>query len=216
MIFVNFKSYKQSAGKKGLDMAKICQEVSQETGVPIIPCVQTADLGYITKQVNIEIWAQHFDLVETERNTGFVTAYSLVQAGAKGVLINHSEHRVDEDKIPDYINKAKDNNLKNLVFTDTLDLAFKVDKYEPDYLFLETPKLIAKEAMVNFPEEREKIIKFTSSVRSFSCVGAGISSAKDVKESLQLGVKGIAFSSAFVLSENPKEVLLNIASGFKK
>lgn len=214
MLLINFKSYKQSSGAKGLELAKICEEVSAETGVIIIPCVQTADLGYISKQVSIEVWGQHFNLVEPDRNTGFVTAYSLAQAGVKGVLINHSEHPIKEERISDYINKAKENNLKTLVFTDTLELAFKIDKYEPDYLFLETPSLIGKKAMVNFPEEREKIIKFVNSVKSSPMIGAGISTAEDVRQSLKLGIKGVALASAFVLAQEPKKVLLDLASGF--
>lgn len=215
MIIVNFKAYQNSAGEKGLFLTKICQQVMEETGIKIIPCVQTADLGLISSQVKIDVWAQHFDLKEPQRNTGWITAYSIAQAGAKGVLINHSEHRVDPKKIYDYIKEAKKNNLKVLCFVDTLNLALEIDKYQPDFLFLETPKLIAKQAMVDFPQEREKIKKFSRLVKSFPLVGAGISNSTDVKESLRLGVKGVGLSSAFVLAKNPKSVLEELASGFK-
>jgi len=215
MLFINFKSYPESSGNDGLQLASICQKVMQEQGIKIIPCVQTADLGLISSRLKISVWAQHFDLKKPDKNTGWVTAYSLKQAGAEGVLINHSEHPVDPQDIHLYIKSAEENGLKTLVFTANLDLALEVDQYEPDYLFLETPKLISKRAMADFPEEREKIKKFVAQVKACPLVGAGISSCQDVKKSLALGVKGVGLASAFILAENPESVLKDLIKGFK-
>jgi len=215
MIILNFKSYRESAGEKGLALVRICQKISQETGLRIIPCVQTADLGFISRQVEIPIWAQHFDLKETKKNTGWVTAHSLVQAGASGVLLNHSEHPLESSRLAEFVQTARDSKLETLIFASDLEEAGEFDKFRPDYLFLETPRLIAKEAMVHFDQEKEKIRKFAQSVYSFPLVGAGISKAEDVRESLALGVKGVGLSSAFVLAEEPEKVLRDLATGFK-
>jgi len=216
MIIVNFKSYKQSAGNRGLELAEICQKIAEESGVKIIPCVQTADIGLISSSLEIPVWGQRFDLKKPERNTGWVTAYSLKSAGAQGVLINHSEHPEDPKEIKKYVKMAKKNSLKTLVFASGLDQAEEFDKLEPDYLFLETPKLISRKAMANFKEERVKIKEFVKRVKSFPMVGAGISNGADVRASLKLGAKGVGLASAFVLSDEPEKVLRDIASGFKK
>jgi triosephosphate isomerase len=215
MIIINFKSYRQSSGEKGLQLAEICQRVSKEPGIEIIPCVQTADLALISSKLDIPVWAQHFDLKKPEKNTGWVTASSLKQAGAEGVLINHSEHPEDSKDVQKYVSAAKENDLKTLVFASDLDQALEFDQLNPDYLFLETPKLIAKEAMAHFEKEREKIRKFVKQVKSFPMVGAGIANAEDVRSSLELGAKGIGLASAFVLADDPEKVLRDIALGFK-
>ena len=44
LIILNFKIYAEATGKKALELAKICEEVANETGANIIVAPQTADL----------------------------------------------------------------------------------------------------------------------------------------------------------------------------
>ena len=64
LILVNFKTYLQSSGKKALELAKICEKVSKETGVCIAVAVQAIDIRMIASSVNIPVFAQHIDPIK--------------------------------------------------------------------------------------------------------------------------------------------------------
>jgi len=217
MIIINFKSYRQSAGKKGLQLAKICQQVMERTGVKIIPCLQTADIGLASQQLSLPVWAQYFSLKEPDRNTGWVTAHSLAQAGAEGVLINHSEHPFKKiNHIEKAVSLAKKEGLKTLVFVSSLEIAQKVDQFKPDFLALEEPTMVAgKVAMAQVPKLRKLIKDFCQAVSSLPIVGAGINNKEDIVNSLKLGARGVALASSFIKADQPEKVLLALASAFK-
>lgn len=216
MIVVNFKTYPQTAGEKAVAAAKICQKVEEETGIEIIIGVQAADIYRVTFQVKIPVFGQHVDPIEPNRNTGWTTVLSLKEAGARGVFLNHSEHPFAHfNQLVKAINLAKKEGLKVLVFVKDLEVAMKVDKLNPDYIALEEPSLVSKEAMIQFPKFKQIIKQFSQSINSFPILGAGIRTKNDVIESLALGIKGIAFASEFVQTKDPHQLLLDFSSCFK-
>lgn len=215
MIVINFKTYSKATGEKGVSLARICEEVARETGVKIIIGVQSADIFHIASQVKIPIFGQHIDPKEPERNTGWITALSLKEAGAKGVFLNHSEHFYNSfEELEQGVQFAKDNGLETLIFAKDLETAKRIDQLNPNYLALEEPTLVAKQAMAGIPSFKKILLDFSKAIKSFPIVGAGVRTKEDVEESLNLGMKGIAFSSEFMNSENPKELLLSFASCF--
>ncbi len=94
LIAINFKAYTESMGELGLKLAKLCETVSEETGVAFIVCPQQTDLKFIASQVSIPVYAQNVDAVEPGSHTGHVVAEAVRAAGARGTLINHSECRM--------------------------------------------------------------------------------------------------------------------------
>ena len=218
MIIINFKTYPQATGEKAVELAKICQEVTGETGVKIIIGVQTADIYRVSLKVKIPVFAQHFEPLKPGRNTGWTTALSLKQSGASGVFLNHSEHPYPPNfvELEKAVKMAKEEKLEVLVFASNLEIAKRIDKLNPDYIALEEPSLVSGEsAMIEKPELKHVIKVFSQSIKSFSLIGAGIRTRQDVIKSLKMGVKGVAFSSGFVKSDDPKIVLQSFASAFK-
>jgi len=220
MIFVNFKTYPEATGKKAVDLALACQKVEQVTGIAVFPCVEAADIRAVVKAVNLPVWAQHIDPVKPPHQcgaTGFITAFQVSRAGAKGTLLNHSEHPLKSAQLKLAVQLAKDEGLKTLVFVKNLDLACQAGRLEPEYLALEEPSLIASgKAMVEVAEEKEKVQAFFKlNLNSFLLIGAGISRRQDVVESVRLGAKGVVVSSAVVLADNPQRVVEDLALGFK-
>ena len=98
MIFVNFKTYEQGTGEKAIELAKMCQEVEKETGVKIVPIVQAADIFQIAA-LGIEVWAQHVDDAELGQHTGMIPPKAVADDGAGGVLLNHSEDKLNFETI---------------------------------------------------------------------------------------------------------------------
>ncbi len=46
-------------------------------------------------------------------------------------------------------------------------------------------------------------------------VGAGIKSMEDVQKSVELGAAGIAVASSIVVSENPRQEIMELIEGFR-
>ena len=85
MIFVNFKTYPQGTGDNAVNLAIICETISEETHVPIIPIVQIIDVWRVTQHVHIPVWVQHVDPFEPGTHTGFTIFESVLAAGAGGL-----------------------------------------------------------------------------------------------------------------------------------
>ena len=217
VIFVNFKTYARATGKKAVILAKICQKVALESGIDIIPCLQTADIFRVCQIVKIPVWAQGFAPVEPRRHTGLVTAYALKKAGATGSLLNHSENPLESLALKKALKLAKKEGLKTLVFTKSARIGQKIDKLKPDFIALEDPKLIGgKTAMVEIKENLKIIKEFTLSLNfAKPIIGAGIKTRLDVKKSLSLDIFGVALSSGIVLSKNPEKILKSLTQAFR-
>jgi len=143
---------------------------------------------------------------------------ALKQAGASGVFLNHSEHLYPPNfvELKKAVKMAKDEGLETLVFSPDLERSKIIDQFNPDYIALEEPSLVSGDtAMVKIPRLRKLTKKFSSVIKSFPLIGAGIKTKKDVVESLKLGVKGVGLASGFVKNDNPKTALQSLASAFE-
>lgn len=215
MIFVNFKSYKEALGSRAVQLAEVCKEVSEQSGTAVVPVCSTADVFRVTSRVGGRVWAQHCDPKESNRNTGWVTPLSLSEAGAEGVFLNHSEHPLSFADLKYCIKKAKKNDLKSLVFVDSLELAKKVDLLGAEFIAFEEPELVGgKKAIVEFKKMQKKIKEFAYAVAAVPLTGAGIRDAEDVAKSVELGAEGVVVASGIVKASPPKKALLELVAGF--
>jgi len=213
MIFVNFKTYQQGTGESALRLAQICAEVAQETGVQIIPIVQVADLFRLASQ-GLVVWAQHVDEIEFGPYTGQILPEAILAAGAKGTLLNHSEHKLSLEKIKGILAKFKGG--QTLVCAESIEEGKQMAALKPDFLAYEPPELIGEKISVS-QARPEAIREFTSQIKDLPIlVGAGIHSGEDVRKAIELGAKGILVSSDVVLAQEPKQELLKLIEGFRK
>lgn len=217
MIFINFKTYKKASGEASIRLAKIASQVSKREGVEIIICPQEVDIRDVLEVGGISVWAQHMDAVERGKSTGWFPPEVGKEAGVKGVLLNHSEHKISAGQLGETLSKAKKTGLQTLVFADTPKEAKVVSGFTPDYIGYEPPELIASPDTSAAKAKSEVIRDVVEELQgSKIVVGAGIKDRKDVKVSLKLGAVGVALSSAFVLAEDPETVLSDLARGFSK
>jgi triosephosphate isomerase len=221
MIFVNFKTYQEGTGEKALGLAKVCEEIAQKSGIEIIPVVQVADLYRISQQVKIPIWVQHLDWQPQGQSTGWINLEAVVEAGASGTLLNHSEHQIPPGTIRQIITRNKKQETRNkkfeiLVCCKSLGQAERLAKFEPDFLAYEPPELIGsqeKSVASGKPEAIAHLVKMVPDIPII--VGAGIHSQEDVRISLEMGAKGILVATDIVLAKDPRKELEDLAKGFK-
>jgi triosephosphate isomerase len=219
VIVLNEKAYVESAGNKGLQLAKICAEVAAEHSVSIAICPQQVELAKIVSSVEIPCFAQHVDAVEPGSQTGFVTLESVKETGALGTLVNHSEHRLKIADIDFIINKAANLDLLTIVCTNNIAVSTAVAELKPYAVAVEPPELIGTGRSVSKvdPAIVEDTVKEVKRVNE-NCVvlcGAGVTNGEDVRAALDLGADGVLLASGVVKSQDPRAVLIDLASGLR-
>lgn len=215
-LIINFKTYTESLGDNAKKISKAILNVKEQAdkkNVRIVACPQILDLREIVKE-NICVFSQHMDKYEQGAHTGFLLAEGLLDAGVKGSLINHSEHRIDIELIEEEIKKAKELNLEICVCArDEKEVAL-FSKFNPDFIAVEPPELIGGDISISTAQP-ELITKSVESANNIPLlIGAGVKNSEDVKIGVELGSKGILVASGVVKSENIEEALLDLLSGF--
>ena len=213
MIFLSLKTYKEATGQAVINLLSSVKKVSQETGIEIIPIAQASDIYRIKKELGIEVWAQHMDPIEPGKNMGWISPYALKEAGASGLVINHSEHKIDDVQIKKTLDKARDYGLKTVICGFNKEMVIKFDSWSPDYISYEREDMIGVGVSM-ITEEAENIKKLVSVLKRPLIIGAGISTGDDIKQAIKLGARGAILASGFVLATNPEQKLRELAEGF--
>lgn len=208
MIVVNFKAYKKATGDKAEKISKEISEAGEEESVEAVSCPQHIDL----RQCTGKVFAQHMDSVDPGSHTGSVTAEALKDAGVSGVLLNHSENRMEKKKIRRSVDKARSAGLKTIVCGQSPEECRELSRLNPDYVGFEPPELIGGDVSVS-EAKPELIEKAVEESETEVLAGAGIKTREDVEKSKKLGCSGILVASGVIKSENPKESLKELASG---
>ena len=200
IIIVNLKTYKQGASV--LKLAKKISRVDKK----IIIGVQATDILEIVKIVKNPIYVQHVDYQEVGRNTGYILPEAIKADGARGVFLNHSEHRLKMDVIGKTVKRCKVLKLKTAIFAKNLKQALEIKKLKPDYLIIEPQELVAGKISVS--KAKPKLIEEIGEKLKYKfIVGAGIKSKDDVDIAMKFGAKGIAISSAITKAKDPAKKL---------
>ncbi|WKZ25417.1 MAG: triose-phosphate isomerase [bacterium] len=219
MIFVNYKTYESGTGKNAVSLAEVIKEVSSQAGVKIVPVVQVADIKEIVSTVGMEVWSQKVDPVTFGAHTGSVIPESVVEDGAKGTILNHSEGRfTDFETLTTAHKRAKEVGLKTLIFAKDIVELEKVATLNPDFISYEPENLIGSKDISVATAEPE-VIKSASDISQKTgiplIVGAGVHSSLDVKKCLELGAVGVIVASDIMNAVDPKKELLDLTEGFK-
>jgi triosephosphate isomerase len=217
VIVLNVKAYRESAGERGLALAEACEEVTKETGVATAICPQQVDLALIAKSVKIPVLAQHVEAYGAGSYTGHVVLESVKAAGANGTLLNHSEHLMKIADIDAVIREAEKLDLATIACANNTEVSTSIAALHPASIAVEPPALIGSGIPVSKadPDIVRNSVEAVKSIRDDILVlcGAGISTGSDVKAALDLGAEGVLLASGVVKAEDPKAVLLDLASG---
>lgn len=214
LIAINFKAYTQSMGELSLKLAKLCETVAEETGVPFIVCPQQTDLKFIAEKVTIPVYAQHIDAVEPGSCTGHVVAEAVKASGAEGTLINHSECRVRVFDIDWLIRKCGSLKLETIVCTNNIHVSRASAALHPTYVAVEPPELIGGDISVTTANPEvvagtvKEIQKIAPDVKVLC--GAGVKTGEDVRVAVELGTEGVLLASGVVKAKDQKKALYEL------
>ena len=201
-------------------MAKYAQQVSEKLGVVVAVAPQAADIRLVSQQVKVPVFAQHIDPIAAGSHTGHMLAESVLEAGASGVIINHSERRLRADVIEDTIVRARGLGLTTTVCANTPGIAEAIAALNPDMVAVEPPELIGSGVAVS-KAKPEIITDTVSRIRKINkdvmiLCGAGITSGNDIREALRLGTQGVILASGVVKARNQLAAIEDLASGCRR
>jgi len=216
---VNFKCYLEATGARAVSLAKHAQQISERLGVTVAVAPQIADLKLVSEQVGIPVFAQHVDAITPGSHTGHVLPESVVEAGALGTLVNHSERRLEASTIEETISKAKNIGLTTVVCANTAGIAAAVASLGPDMIAVEPPELIGTGVAVSKakPEVVTETVSRIRRINSKAAIlcGAGITSGEDVKAALKLGTQGVLVASGVVKAKDQEAAIEYLARACK-
>ncbi len=213
-IIINFKAYSEVENGGALNLAKACQEISEESGIVISICPPTVDLGVVSNAVNIPVLSQNVDPYTPGSATGWITPSMVKGCGAIGSLINHSEHKVSKDAIGKCVELCKGLDMTTVVCADNVKAAVCVSGFKPDFVAVEPPELIGGNISVTTANPRiieetvESVRKVDDSIKVLC--GAGVKTGDDVKAAIDLGTSGVLLASGVVKAKDPKAVLFDL------
>ena len=220
VVIINFKTYQQATGEKAVELARTCESVSIEFGVPIVIAPQISDLYRVSQAVDLPVFSQHMDPGEQGRFTGHVLGEALVEAGCSGTLLNHSEKRMQLADVELAITKARKLGLYTIVCTNNPAVSVAAATMNPDSVAVEPPELIGTGTSVSQaqPEVISGTVQLIRNVNRDVVIlcGAGISTGEDVSAAMKLGSQGVLLASAVAKSDNPAAVLKSLAGPLRK
>ena len=218
-FIINFKNYLEIAGEKSLELSKVSERVSEDTGVDIIISPPTPSLSQVCAAVKTPVISQHIDLSKTGSTTGFLVPEIVKSYGAVGSLINHSEHRIDSiSTIRELVSILRNLQMISIVCVRTPEEAGTIANFNPEFIAIEPPELIGSGKAVS--KENPSIITESISAvaeRSNSSkviCGAGIVDRADVESALKLGAKGILVASGIIKAQSWYDKIHELSSGF--
>jgi len=165
------------------------------------------------------VFSQHVDAVEPGPTTGWIPPEALLEAGAAGTLINHSERKVAWEEMAKSIPRCQKLGLEVIACADDLVEAETLAKLSPEYIAIEPPELIGGDVSVTTAKP-EVITKAVDRIRAANpnvnvLCGAGVRARKDVAKALELGTVGVLLSSGVVRAKDPEKALRDLVKGLR-
>ncbi|NPB00036.1 MAG: triose-phosphate isomerase [Crenarchaeota archaeon] len=215
ILIINFKTYIEATGKRALELAKAAEKVAKETGASIAVAPQHIDLRLVAENVEIPVLAQSADPEPPGAHTGHILLEAIKEAGAVGVIINHSEKRIRIDQAREIIERCRNLDLTVVACAAVPVEAGAIAVLGPEAVAIEPPELIGTGRAVS-REKPEVVTNGVNMVRKVApevkvLCGAGVESGEDVKRALELGAEGVLVASAIVKAKNWEEKIRDMA-----
>jgi len=218
LFLLNLKAYPGHLGNDAVRDAKLLERLGHETGVAVAIAPSVPDLARLASLVSIPVLAQHVDPGAAGARTGFIPVEAILAAGARGSLVNHSEHPMVDADVAASVAGLSDRSLVAVVCAADVAVAQRLAATRPPYLAVEPPELIGGDRAVS--TARPEVVSGTvEAVRAVSpqtlvLCGAGVHDRRDVARALELGAEGVLVASAVTRAPDTERAIRELLAGF--
>lgn len=215
VLIINMKAYPELLNGGAVKLAKAAEKVARELGASIIVAPPHTYLRQVVEAVGIPVYAQSADPVDPGARTGHIPLEFVKDAGAAGVIINHSEHRLLLNDIAYLVGKAKTLNLETVVCAPDPPSSAAAAVLYPTAVAMEPPELIGTGRSVSRTKP-DVVVETVNAVRRVNgevkvITGAGIEDYNDVAKALELGTVGVLVASAIVRAKDWEAKITELA-----
>jgi triosephosphate isomerase len=216
-LIINFKNYEEISADGAIRLGQTARQVAEKLQVEIILAPPHPVLALIAREIEIPVICQHIDDEKVGPSTGFTVPEIAKSYGAKGSLINHSEHRIEMNSIARLVQRLRRIGMVSIVCAQEPQEVVEISTFEPDFIAIEPPELIGSGRAVS----KENPTVITKSIegagsRSRIICGAGISDKEDVSKAMELGSQGILVASGVIKATSWEKKITELASGMKR
>lgn len=213
ILLLNLKAY--IWGKEVEEFAKEVEKIANDVRVTIVIAPQLVDVYRVAQIVDIPVFAPTIDPIVPGRGVGKALPEAIKEAGAVGVIVNHSENQRTLREIRQCILRAHELGLKTLVCADSPESSVAVTMLGADLVLSEPPELIGTlrsvgREMADFLVNSVKRVKEVKD-KTFILAGAGIASPEDGAQVIRLGADGLGASRIIYEVKDRVEFVRQIA-----
>ncbi|GAA2179898.1 triose-phosphate isomerase [Brooklawnia cerclae] len=206
-LIVNPKAYLGSADT--LKLALLTDELAGRFGIDVIFTAQHVDLRMVAEATkNLTVTAQHMDPIVKGRGMGHILPDSLVEAGAKAVVLNHAEHQLTLAALDATLERAREVGLMTIVCADTDAQCRAIATLGPDIMICEPTANIGTGQMDagDYIERTTRIVKDVDP-SILVIQAAGVSRGTDITRVLEQGADGSGGTSGIIKHPDWREIL---------
>lgn len=218
ILIVNLKSYPHALGAGAEPIGALLAACGRAVGVTVALAPTTTDLRHLATTLSIPVLAQHVDPREAGACTGYTVPEAVRAAGARGSLVNHSEHPLPRAQVGAAVLRLRELDLTAVVCARDSKDAARLARFQPPFLAVEPPELIGGRRSVATARPRvvsdsvEAVRRVAPGTRVLC--GAGVHDRRDVAKALELGSEGVLVASAVALSDTPRAAIEELLAGF--
>src|SRR5438034_4156596 len=129
-------------GNVGWGLAVRLAAIAAASGASSCLVPPPSDLAQMAKLGHIPVVAAYVNAVEPGQTTGWTPPEALLEAGAAGTLINHSERKVAWEEMATSVPRCRKLGLEVIACADDIAEAETLAKLSPEYIAIEPPELI--------------------------------------------------------------------------
>lgn len=206
-LIVNPKAYLGSTDT--LRLAQLTNELAAQFDVDVIFTAQHVDLRLVANHTSrLAITAQHMDPLVKGRGMGHILPDSLVEAGAKGVILNHAEYPLTIQQLDATLERAREVGLATIVCADSDAQCRAIATMGPDVMICEPSANIGTGAMDagDYIERTTRIVKDVDP-EILVIQAAGVSCGANITRVLQQGADGSGGTSGIIKHSDWRAIL---------
>ncbi len=205
-------------GDAVLAYAKVADAAAKEYDIDVIFVAPYTDIRWICENTErLIVFAPYMDAIRPGRGIADVLPDALKAAGAKGVVLNHSERPMTLNALKKTIDRANELDLISFVCADSTAEAEAIAHLHPDILNPEPAELIGsgKVSDMGFVKEVIRAIKAIDP-NIYVEQAAGITTAQQVYDFILAGSQAAGAASGILKSSDPYRLLNEMVGAVRK
>lgn len=201
-----------------LDVAVAAQRAGERSDVAVIMTVPTALVTRVrTEAPAIAVFAQNMDTAEPGSTVGRVTAESLVDAGAHGVMLNHASLPLDSRQLRRSVIRAQVNGLLTMVCAGQEREVIELLPLRPTIILFEPPELIGHRGGADRPwiEPVNQVVSDVAPDVLMMHAG-GVGTPDDAYQIMRSGADGTGSTSGVLQDRSPSHAVAQFIDAVRR